>query len=92
MTKRIRPKGTFPVMDVGNAQIPKEIRDELDISGKGTIAYVLSAKAALLFNPETEPIDIFNSLKVLEADLKLRIEDYNKRKEEEKGNVKGENV
>ena len=89
MTKQIRPKGTIAVMEAGTAQVPKEIRDELAVPGKGVIAYVLDAKTALLFNPESDPKDVIDSLKVLEADLKLRIEECDKRK---KNVNKGKNV
>ena len=75
MTKRIRPKGTITVMEAGTAQIPKEIRDELGIVGKGEIAYVVSSKIAVLYNVNTKPNELFKAIEVLLDVLKLRVEE-----------------
>jgi len=72
--KRIRPKGTIAVSEVGTAHMPKEIREELGIQ-RGDIAYVVDAKTAVLFSPNSSPKDIIKSLEILIQDLKLRIED-----------------
>jgi len=72
--KKVRSKGTLKVSDVGNANIPKEIREGLQVE-KGDIAYILDAHSAVLFNPNVDPETLAKSLKVLLEDLKLRIED-----------------
>jgi bifunctional DNA-binding transcriptional regulator/antitoxin component of YhaV-PrlF toxin-antitoxin module len=81
--KRVKPSGTLSVSDYGNANIPKTIREELNIE-KGTIAYVVSAHAAVLFNPDVEPETLIKSLKILVEDLKLRVSDEGEKDDDRK--------
>jgi hypothetical protein len=71
----VKPKGTLKVTKIGIANIPREIQRELEIENED-IAYVLDAKTAILFNPETSIEDILHSIEVLKQDILLRkIED-----------------
>jgi hypothetical protein len=69
--KKIKSQGALKPSRKGTTHLPKNIRDELG----DKIEYIVDAKTALLFNPDTSPEDILASLEVLKKDLKLRIEE-----------------
>ena len=69
--RKIKSQGALKPSPKGTTHLPKTIRDELG----NKIEYIVDAKTALLFNPDTPPEDILASLEVLKKDLKLRIEE-----------------
>lgn len=69
--RRIIPQGTLKPCKGGTAHIPKLIRKEL--GNPREIPFVISNHTAILYNPEVSPGHIFESLKVLERTLRLRI-------------------
>ena len=77
MSDKIRPKGILLPSKAGTTHLPKEIRDELGNQKK--IAYVLDARTAILFNPDTPPEKVLKSLDILRQDIMMRIEKVDKK-------------
>jgi hypothetical protein len=77
---KIKPHGTIKVSQIGNANIPAQIRRDLETD---EIAFVCDAKTAILFNPDTPYEEVIKSLDILKSDLELR-------KKQEKGDKKDE--
>jgi bifunctional DNA-binding transcriptional regulator/antitoxin component of YhaV-PrlF toxin-antitoxin module len=76
--KKVKPTGTLSVSDYGNANIPKAIREEVNVEKGGDIAYIVGTRAAVLFNPNEEPDTLIKTLKIMIKDLELRIVDDEK--------------
>jgi bifunctional DNA-binding transcriptional regulator/antitoxin component of YhaV-PrlF toxin-antitoxin module len=80
MAKKIKPMGTLSVTEIGNANIPKIIREELGIE-KGDIAYVVDAHVALLFNPNVDADLLLKSLRHVVKNVELRVMNEGEMKE-----------
>ena len=67
----IKAKGTFKISEGGNANIPSEIRKELN---KKELAYILNTKSAVIFSPDVSYDDLKRSLKNLIQNVDMRRE------------------
>lgn len=72
-SKHIRAQGTLKPSAAGTTHLPKTIRDEL--GNPNEIPFVADAHTVILFNPNKTPAEILASIKILEKDLRLRIEE-----------------
>ena len=52
----IKPSGTIKPTPVGTAHIPKEIREELEVTNGEAIPFVADAHTVILYNPKTDEI------------------------------------
>ncbi|HML01928.1 MAG TPA: hypothetical protein VK487_01000 [Candidatus Bathyarchaeia archaeon] len=73
MTEK-RPVGKILLHDErGYAYIPKILRKELGLEGKGEIPFYLDANCVLLVREGATKKDVLKGLDVLKDDLKLRM-------------------
>lgn len=73
MAEVIRPAGKIKIVDErGYAYIPKEIREEVNVQGKGEISYFKNANTILLVRRGASRKDILKSIDVLKEDIELR--------------------
>jgi hypothetical protein len=71
--RRVRPSGTIRILDPrGVAYLPKIVRDELGVSGKDIIPFVLDANCVLMIRKDATLKAILEGLDILKRDLKLR--------------------
>ena len=68
-TYEVKAKGTFKISESGGANIPSEIRKELN---KKELAYILDTKAAVIFSPDTSLEDLKRSLKYISEIVEWR--------------------
>ena len=67
----IEPQGVLKPTKIGNAHLPKALREEL--GDPHEIPYVADAHTVLLYDPAKTPEEILKSLEVLAMDIRLRI-------------------
>ena len=73
LTERKRPIGEIVIHDSrGYAYIPKIVRKEIGVEGKGKIPYYLDANVVLLVREDASRDDVIKGLDVLKEDLQLR--------------------
>jgi hypothetical protein len=65
----IKAKGMFRISESGNANIPSEIRKELN---KKELAYILNTKSAVIFSPDISYEELKRSLKYLIQTVDMR--------------------
>lgn len=74
--KEKRPIGKILVHDKrGYAYIPKLVRKEIGLEGKGEIPFYVDANCVLLVREDATKQDILKGLDVLKDDLELRIKE-----------------
>ena len=73
MVEEKRPIGEIVIHDPrGYAYIPKIVRKEVGIKGKGKIPFYVDANVVLLVREDATKEDIIKGLEILKEDLKLR--------------------
>lgn len=73
LTEEKRPIGKIVIHDTrGYAYIPKIVRREIGLEGKGKIPYYLDANVVLLVRENATKDDIVKGLDILKEDLQLR--------------------
>ena len=73
MTKDMRSIGEIVIHDPrGYAYIPKIVRKEIGLEGKGKIPYFLDANVVLLVRENAARDDVIKGLDILKKDLQLR--------------------
>lgn len=68
MSKKVKGHGTITVYEKHLAYIPKQVTEELGRK----IEYILGARTVLLFDPETDPDMLIQSLEGLKLHINLR--------------------
>jgi len=73
MTEERRPIGKIVIHDErGYAYIPKIVRMEIGLEGKGKIPFYVDANVVLLVREKATRDDIIKGLDILKEDLQLR--------------------
>ena len=73
MTEEKRPIGEIVIHDKrGYAYIPKIVRKEIGLEGKGKIPFYVDANVVLLVRGDATRDDIIKGLDILKEDLQLR--------------------
>ena len=73
MNEEKRPIGEIVIHDErGYAYIPKIVRKEIGLEGKGKIPFYLDANVVLLVRENATKQDIVKGLDILKEDLQLR--------------------
>lgn len=73
MAQDKRPIGKIVIHDPrGYAYIPKIVRKEVGIEGKGKMPFYVDANVVLLVREDAKKEEIMKGLEILKEDLKLR--------------------
>ena len=73
MSEVKRPLGKINVHDKrGYAYLPKIVRKEIGLEGKGTIPFYVDSNCVLLIRKDATKQDILKGLDILKGDLNLR--------------------
>jgi len=65
-------RSNCPPVPRGYAYLPKIVREEVGVEGKGEIPFFINANCVLLIRKEATKQEILRGLEILKADLKLR--------------------
>jgi bifunctional DNA-binding transcriptional regulator/antitoxin component of YhaV-PrlF toxin-antitoxin module len=68
-----RPLGAIRLVDErGYAYIPRIVREELGVKGRGDIPFIVDANCVVLVRKDASLEDILEGLKIIMKDLELR--------------------
>ena len=67
-----RPAGEIAVYKRGYAYLPRDVRREIGVEGKGRVEYFKNANCILLVRKGATREDVVKGLALLREDLKLR--------------------